>query len=66
MFCNVFFVAVDAMATPAALVLVGDATAPAPADAAAATAAIVAADINRLIEFQSGLPGCISSAAVDS
>lgn len=35
-------------------------------DDAAAVAAAVTADINRLIEFQSGLPGCINNAAVDS
>lgn len=63
MFCNVFFVAVDAMPATAVVVRFGDATALA---AAAAAAATVAADINRFIEFQSGLPGCINSAAVDS
>lgn len=62
MFCNVFFVAVDAMPATAVVVRFGDAT----ALAAAAAAATVAADINRFIEFQSGLPGCINSAAVDS
>lgn len=50
------------MATAAVVVLVGSAA----ASAAAAAAATVAADINRFIEFQSGLPGCINSAAVES
>lgn len=54
-FCNVF-VAVDAVATVVDVVVV----------LVAAAAATAAADINRRIEFQSGLPGCINSAAVDS